>query len=121
LRNECKEVETLVLNSAKTNNLLRTNFGDLETTSLFAHYNMFTYSGNELQTLYKKIKQAITPYISFHEKYMIQAWLNIYYENQSIKWHRHYPVIAKAWHGFFCVSTEEQSSFTHYKVFPDIE
>jgi hypothetical protein len=121
VRKECREVETLVLNSAKTNNLPKKNFDGLETTSLFSHYNIFTYSGTALQSLYKKTKQSITPYLSDEGDYMIQAWLNMYYENQSIKWHRHYPAVAKAWHGFFCVSTEEQPSFTQYKVYPDIE
>ena len=48
------------------------------------------------------------------EQYMIQCWLNFYRKGEFIDWHRHWPMDAKGYHGFLCVSCEP--SKTTYRL-----
>jgi len=41
--------------------------------------------------------------------------MNVYRNNGFIDWHAHWLAKYKAFHGFYCVNTENVSSFTEYK------
>ena len=64
LKKECREIEALIIKNAKPTDAPKEILYDLKTTSLYSQYNVFTYSGSTIQSLYKKIKQSVMPFLS---------------------------------------------------------
>ena len=97
-----------------------------ETTKLFAQYNLCLYPYPMIHELYWTIHTMFHTCITNHyggridDKFIMQCWLNVYKKGEYIDWHAHTggPIL-KAWHGFFCVDVEPNSS-TFYKWDNDI-
>ena len=90
-----------------------------ETTKLFAQYNLCLYPYPMIHELYWTIHAmfhtSLTDYYSgkVEDKFVMQCWLNVYKKGEYIEWHSHTDN-PKAWHGFFCVDVEPNSS-TFYR------
>lgn len=85
----------------------------------YRKYNVFLFPSDELNKLFYNIREAIEHLKDPNETYVIQSWLNVYRENKYIDWHNHWPAHYKAFHGFYCVNSENTPSYTDYK-FPTI-
>ena len=89
------------------------------TTKSFNQYNVLTFPLPQIHELFTEIKTVLyeceRKYYGTNLKcnYFIQAWLNVYKKGQFIDWHSHRYDVARAWHGFICISTEP--SETIYK------
>jgi hypothetical protein len=86
-----------------------------KTTNLFHLYNLLMYPLPEIHELHKEIKEffyQVNP--NTKNKHYIQCWLNIYNKGDYLDWHGHWPQ-PDAWHGFYCVNVEPNSS-TEYKI-----
>lgn len=91
---------------------------------LFSQYNLFMYPFPEFHSLFKEIQDT------FHaaranqnipnKPYYCQCWVNVYEKEQFIDWHYHWLPEYQAWHGFYCVDVEPNSSTT-YKLENEIE
>jgi hypothetical protein len=89
---------------------------------VFTEYSYFLYAVPGISNLLREVRQTfhacnnhrhggIPPY----DDYYIQCWLNRYNKGDYIDWHAHWPPEYDAWHGFYCVDVEPESSTT-YKV-----
>lgn len=90
------------------------------TLSLNYGYNLFLYPQPGFHDLFKMIRDSFQfikrrKGISYNNFYM-KCWLNVFEYGNKIDWHKHYPVEARAWHGFYCVHSGD--SRTTYK-FPN--
>lgn len=90
---------------------------------LYLKYNYFMYALPGIHELYTSVKETFIECIKhknngvdpYGGKYYIQCWLNFYNKGQFIDWHKHWPSEYKAWHGFYCLDVEPDSS-TFYKL-----
>lgn len=89
-------------------------FVNLNSTNKFYLYNFFSFPFFEAQKLFSKIKESILPCLP-KDNYLMQSWVNVYHKGQFVDWHGHVPKEYKAIHGFFCVNTETEASYTDYK------
>jgi len=85
-------------------------------SKLFTKYNFLMYPLPGVHDLYKNIhevfNQSYYEYFGYknNRQHFIQCWLNYYWKGDYIDWHGHWPSPFNAWHGFFCVSVEPNSS-----------
>jgi hypothetical protein len=86
------------------------------TTSLYDLYNIFTFPSASITQLYRDMVTHITPFLDPENTYMLQGWVNIIRKGNSIKPHSHWPVECGVYHGYYCVSTEDEVSFTDYEI-----
>jgi hypothetical protein len=91
-----------------------------KTTKFYKEYNYFLCPLPDMHDLFTNIRETFySVYKHKHnklpEKYWIQSWVNFYYDGDYIDWHSHMPDIKDAWHGFYCVDVEPNSS-TYYKL-----
>lgn len=90
-----------------------------ETTKVFGQYNLCLYPYPMIHDLYWNIHNMFHTCLTDHhggrveDKFVMQCWLNVYKKGEYIEWHSHTDN-PKAWHGFFCVDVEPNSS-TFYK------
>lgn len=82
--------------------------------SVYSKYNLLMYPLDQFHELYNEIKIMFHEMYSGNDKYYIQCWVNFYYHNDFIEWHRHSPAEHRAYHGFFCVDCEP--SYTRYRI-----
>jgi len=82
----------------------------------YNQYNLFTFPSLELNKLFAEIKRLTTPVLNSKESYMFQSWLNVYRDNGFIDWHGHWNSKFNVIHGFYCVNTEDVSSYTEYML-----
>lgn len=89
------------------------------TTKLYMEYNVLMFAYHEFHSLYNQIRKTFHEVLENNDKneknYYIQCWMNVYEKEQFIDWHGHWPPMANAWHGFYCVDCEP--SKTTYKIF----
>ena len=89
-------------------------------TKLYTRYNFLMYPLPGVHELYRNIRDVFNnsyyEYFGYENNrpHFIQCWLNYYWRGDFIDWHGHWPSEYNAWHGFFCVNVEPQSS-TLYK------
>lgn len=112
--NECLELESYLKTNLENP---KEKFGSF-TTSNYEAYNLFTFPLDETNKLYKEIVTYCSPLLDENTKYWIQCWSNIFRKGDFIDWHGHWDSKYKAWHGFYCVNTD--NSFTEYKI-PHLE
>lgn len=86
------------------------------TTKLYSQYNILTSQSGVIHDLYSEIRDIFREVCDSKEKHFIQSWLNFYRKGEFIDWHRHWPMQANCWHGFYCVSCEP--SKTTYRLPP---
>jgi hypothetical protein len=84
-------------------------------TDLYSKYNLLMYPLPEMHKLYESIKETFYLCNPEEDEYYIQCWVNVYETGDYINWHGHWASEYKAWHGFYCLQVEPNSSTT-YKI-----
>ena len=79
-------------------------------------YNLYTFPVKELTQLYFLLQKSIYPVLDPNTDYMLKAWMNVYYNGDSVSWHPHWPAECNVWHGFYCVNVGDNESATLYKI-----
>jgi hypothetical protein len=91
-------------------------------TDLYSKYNLLMYPLPGMHKLYDSIKETFYLCKPEDTEYYIQCWMNVYQKGDYINWHGHWNSKYKAWHGFYCLQVEPNSSTTYkIKGFPDID
>jgi len=88
------------------------------TTKLYSQYNLMMYPQPEFHELFLEIQKYFHELANPTEPHYAQFWLNFYTNGEYIDWHHHWPMSYKAWHGFYCVNSENPESKTTYRVPP---
>ena len=89
------------------------------TTKLFSQYNVLMYPYPQFHELFTEIETMFREVYGYDgKKYYIQCWLNVYEKGEFIDWHDHWLPQQKAFHGFYCVDVEPNSS-TSYALCDD--
>jgi hypothetical protein len=132
------DTETIRASSIRLKDFVRNNIVDDATgfdgkyakgnvppeAKLFSQYNVFMYPFPEFHNLYTEIKNtfhAAREHQNLPSKpYYCQCWVNVFEQGQFIDWHYHWLPEFEAWHGFYCVDVEPNSSTT-YKLENEIE
>lgn len=86
-------------------------------SKLFSQYNVFMYPFPGFYDLYSNIQKTFHT-IREHQNipnkpYYCQCWINVFEQGQFIDWHYHWLPKFEAWHGFYCVDVEPNSSTTY--------
>ena len=88
-------------------------------TRVADYYNVFCYPSQEINRLYRAIREAFYATGPMANKtYYIQGWVNVYEKGQFINWHRHAGK-RNSYHGFFCVNSNVSS--TQYRFYDGTE
>ena len=82
-------------------------------TKLFAKYNYLLHPHPGIHKLYQEIKNLFYTVSESDEPHFIQCWVNFYYKGGFIDWHAHWMKEFNAWHGFYCLDVEPDSSTTY--------
>jgi len=77
-------------------------------------YNLLTYANREFSILYREMIKHISPFLEQDECYVLKSWLNVYRVGESVKWHGHWKIGQRVWHGFYCAQVGDSS--TYYKI-----
>jgi hypothetical protein len=109
-----KTVKTKYLKKIKNSPDQLRYFGKGSLTSkLWRFYNLFSYKQNTLDLLFYEIRNFFIEIYNPDEDYIINSWVNIHKQGEGLPWHGHWPILAKSFHGYYCVNVEP--STTTYK------
>lgn len=97
-----------------------THPGGSHVTKYYAYYNYLAMTLDGMPTLFNVIKETFNSCNNHawggnppDKEYVIQCWLNYYSKGEFIDWHGHLSAEARAWHGFYCLDVEPNSSTTY--------
>ncbi len=90
--------------------------GDYGCTTSYYHraYNLFSFPCTELQKLHTNVSQVMTKLVN--EQFYVRCWVNLFKHSKNINWHSHFEPEFNAYHGFYCVNTEDIPSYTEYNI-----
>lgn len=90
--------------------------GDYGCATSYYHraYNLFSFPCTELQKLHTNVSQVMTKLVN--EQLYVRCWVNLFKQSKNINWHSHFEPEFNAYHGFYCVNTEDIPSYTEYNI-----
>lgn len=84
---------------------------------LYSQYNLMMYPLPGFHSLYNEIRETFHRVREHqdipHKPHYLQCWVNVFEQGQYIGWHYHWLPEFQAWHGFYCVDVEPNSSTTY--------